>query len=80
MAEVPGKRRSREVGDRARQLHSGRTASNDDKGQSPADRIRVRVALGPFERAEQAFPDRQRVSACLQNRSVRRPLILSKKL
>ena len=43
------------------ELHPCRTTADNDEGERSAYLIRFGVALRPFEGAEQALPDRQRV-------------------
>ena len=72
--ELVAQRLSRDLGERAGKLDSGRAATDDDKGEQLTLSARVLLALRALERDEDAPPDRDRIFQRLQSWCVRLPI------
>jgi hypothetical protein len=75
MAEVAHQHRCRDLGDRARHLHPGRSAADQHEGEEPPALGLVRGGLRLLEGEEQAAADRGRVVERLEARRDARPAL-----
>ena len=63
----------RDLGERAGELHAGRSAADDHKCQQPALQARVGLALCRFEREQHLPANLQRIVQRFQSRRALRP-------
>ena len=64
---------ARDFRERARELHAGRTAADNDEGEEPPGGLRIGFLFGGLERQQDPSPDLQRVVQGLEPRGARRP-------
>ncbi len=68
------------LGDRPGQLHAGRSAADDHKGQQPSDAFRVGLVGGLLEAAEQLIAQRDGLRQIFEVKAVPLDLIQAKKV
>ena len=76
-AKVADQHGSRDVGERARELHAGGAAADDHEGHEGSARRVVRLVLRPLECQEHAPPDLERVLERLQRRRIPLPVLVA---
>src|SRR5688572_29267482 len=64
-------------GERARELHPGRSAADEHEGEQLLPSETIPLPLGPLEREKDATPDTERVLECFQTGGMRPPLVVS---
>ena len=74
-AEVGSQRLPRDLRERARHLHAGRSGADDDERQQPPLLVRIRCALRRLEGHQDPLPDPERVVERFQAGRVLRPLV-----
>ena len=74
-AEIGSQRLPRDLRERARHLHAGRSGADDDERQQPPLLVRSRCALRRLEGHQDPLPDPERVVERFQAGRVLRPLV-----